>query len=132
MSELFAVAGILWRDGQFLAGERPEGKIMGGYWEFPGGKIEPGETPLQALKRELEEELGVTDVVAALWRSVTHQYAHGLVTVHIFQVSAFSGEPMPKENQVLRWLEPSEAESLKFLPADLPLVAELAARKRAE
>lgn len=124
--EITAVAGILWRDGKYLAVERPQGKIMAGYWEFPGGKIEPGETPLEALQRELEEELGVTKITASFWRIVTHAYAHGLITLHLFHVEAFHGEPAPLENQALRWLLPTEAPQLKFLPADLPIVAELA------
>lgn len=125
MREIAAVAGVLRRDGAFLAVRRPEGKVMAGYWEFPGGKIEPGETPLEALRRELEEELGITDIAAEFWRTVIHTYAHGRVTLHVFLVDAFRGEPAPLENQELVWTPPAGAAELNFLPADLPLLRRL-------
>ena len=128
MREIVAVAGVLQRDGAFLAVRRPEGKIMAGYWEFPGGKIEAGETPLEALRRELEEELGITDVAAGFWQTMTHTYAHGTVTLHVFLVDAFRGEPASLENQELAWTTPAGAAHLKFLPADLPLLQQLAQR----
>jgi len=104
---------------------RPEGKVMAGYWEFPGGKMEPGETALEALSRELEEELGVTESVGEFWQTMTHTYAHGHVTLHVFFVDSFTGEPTPLENQELRWTTPTAARHLDFLPADKPLVREL-------
>lgn len=124
--EITAVAGILWRDGEFLAVERPEGKIMAGYWEFPGGKIEAGETAMDALYRELAEELGVTVRSAFPWRVITHEYGHGAVTLHVFHVAAYSGEPTPLEGQKMCWTKPARAKTHNFLPADLPLVEELA------
>lgn len=121
-----AVAGILWRNGEFLAVKRPAGKIMAGYWEFPGGKIESGETPVAALRRELDEELGIAVVAALPWRTVTHTYGHGRVTLHVFHIPRFSGEPAAMEGQRLSWMRPGEAKKRKFLPADLPLIEELA------
>ncbi len=126
MNDITAVAGVLRRNGTFLAVQRPEGKVMAGYWEFPGGKIEPGETPAAALGRELKEELGITGVAAGFWQTIRHPYPHGRVTLHVFLVTAFSGEPAAMEHQQLRWVTPSEAARLTFLPADLPLVAALA------
>ncbi|MCC8193184.1 MAG: 8-oxo-dGTP diphosphatase MutT [Deltaproteobacteria bacterium] len=128
MREITAVAGILRRNGEFLAVRRPEGKVMAGYWEFPGGKIEPGETPFTALRRELEEELGIRVDTADFWQTSTHAYAHGRVTLHVFLVRTFGGEPAPMENQELRWVTPQEAQRLNFLPADLPILRELARR----
>ncbi|CAK7018530.1 MAG: CTP pyrophosphohydrolase [Desulfovibrio sp.] len=128
--EILAVAGILWRNGEFLAAERPEGKIMAGYWEFPGGKIEPGETPYEALCRELTEELGVCVRSAVLWRTITHQYEHGNVTLHVFHVPEFSGEPTPLEGQRIAWTTPEKSTTLNFLPVDEPLLHELAAGHR--
>ena len=105
---------------------RPPGKIMAGYWEFPGGKIEPGEDADAALARELREELGVGVADAEFWRTVRHEYDHGRITLEIFHVREFSGEPEPLEGQELSWVTPEEALGLMFLPADMPVVADLA------
>ncbi|MDL2209846.1 (deoxy)nucleoside triphosphate pyrophosphohydrolase [Desulfovibrio sp. OttesenSCG-928-O18] len=129
MNDITAVAGILWRNGEFLAVQRPEGKVMAGFWEFPGGKIEPGETPAKALIRELSEELGIVVSAPSFWRTVTHTYAHGRVTLHVFHVRNFNGEPAPMEDQAIRWTTPAAALDLNFLPADLPLVRELCAKR---
>lgn len=121
------VAGILWDDQRFLAVERPEGKPQAGFWEFPGGKIEPGETPADALARELREELGVTPVQAAFWRTVRHDYPHLSVELHFFHVTGFTGTVTALEGHRLAWLTWDEAMRLPFLEADLPLVADLRA-----
>ena len=99
MRTIEAVAGILQRGTTFLAVERPEGKVMPGYWEFPGGKIEPGEHAFAALQRELAEELGVTGVEATLWQTVQHNYEHGRVVLHLYYVSTFIGEPEPLDRK---------------------------------
>jgi 8-oxo-dGTP diphosphatase len=115
----------LWKGDRYLAVQRPEGKIMAGFWEFPGGKLEPGEEPLAALRRELAEELGVLCEAASFWRTISHSYAHGRVRLHVFHVQAFAGEPRALENQRLLWIDPADGPAMNFLPADLPLVRDL-------
>ena len=89
---LDVVAGIVWRDGEYLAVERPEGARMAGWWEFPGGKIEPGETPDNALVREFQEELGVTPTEFEYWRDLEHEYEEFVVRLNFFHIRNYSGE----------------------------------------
>lgn len=123
--ELLVVAGILWRDGRFLAVQRPEGADYAGWWEFPGGKVEQGETLDAALLRELREELGVDCTHWKKWCVKRHEYPEYAVTLHFFHVTAFDGEPKALEKQGLAWLVPGDGCDLTFLPADLQLVDEL-------
>jgi len=120
------VAGILRHGSRFLAARRPEGGSMGGLWEFPGGKIEAGENPDTALRRELEEELGITVLEASEWRVHEHHYPDKSVRLHFFHIHMFRGEPQSKEGQLLAWVSPSEACNLPFLEADLEILRELA------
>ena len=126
VAPLRVVAGIVWRGDRYLAVKRPEDKHMAGYWEFPGGKIEAGETPEQALTRELLEELGIRVARSGPWRESVHRYPDLQVHVFFHMVDAFQGEPVPREGQSLSWVTPAE-NALPFLPADLGVVAELAA-----
>jgi len=96
--------GILIRaDGALLLSTRPEGKAYAGYWEFPGGKIEPGETVTEALRRELIEELGVTIGEAHEWKVTEHDYPHALVRLHWCKVFEWSGEFEMREGQQMAW-----------------------------
>jgi 8-oxo-dGTP diphosphatase len=96
--------GILIRDdGALLLSSRPEGKPYAGYWEFPGGKLEAGETVAQALRRELIEELGVTIGDAEVWKVTEHDYPHALVRLHWCKVRAWSGEFEMREGQQMAW-----------------------------
>ena len=116
------VAGILWRKGSFLAARRPLGKPLAGYWEFPGGKVEPGEGLEQALVRELDEELGLTPLEFSLFREKQHVYEHGTVLLYFFQVHAFKGRPRPREGHKLQWFTPHETNGARFLKADREIV----------
>jgi 8-oxo-dGTP diphosphatase len=119
------VAGILLKRGKFLAVQRPAGKSFAGFWEFPGGKVESGESPEQALIRELVEEIGVLPRSHVLWREKLKQYSEVRVRLMFFLVHEFAGRPKPLENQALRWLTMQEALALPFLEADLEILHEL-------
>ncbi len=107
---LEVVAAVLQKpDGSFLLAQRPEGKVYAGYWEFPGGKIEPGETPYHALVRELREELGITVTTAYHWVTRVFTYSHATVRLNFFRVTAWSGELHPHEGQQFSWQQASHS-----------------------
>lgn len=122
---LLVVAAVTWRDGRFLAVERPEGKAHAGWWEFPGGKVEPGESLEQALVRELREELGFTATRLKFWREKRYVYPQGPVHLYFFHVLKFSGEVAPQEGQRFAWYAPGEADVNIFLPANADIVPAL-------
>jgi 8-oxo-dGTP diphosphatase len=124
-AEIDVVAAVIWRDGRFLAARRPEGKPQAGYWEFPGGKVEPGESLERALARELDEELGIRPAEAAFWCEKRHAYPHLRVRLHFFHVYRFTGRLTPREGHELRWLTPGAAD-VPFLEADTQIVDLLA------
>lgn len=129
-------AAVLQRpDGSFLLAQRPADKIWAGYWEFPGGKIEPGETPYHALVRELREELGITVATAYPWVTRVYTYPHATVRLNFFRVTAWSGELHPHEGQAFAWqsspslaLPRREREQVSvspMLPANAPILRSL-------
>lgn len=121
-----AVAGVVWRNGRFLAVDRPPGKVLAGWWEFPGGKIDPGEDPETALARELTEELGITGGSLSYFTQTVYEYEHGVVDLTFYHVRDFAGEPSGLEGQRLEWITPEQAKAFRFLPADLEALALLA------
>lgn len=132
LKHLRVAAGLLLRpDGSLLLGQRPEGKSYAGWWELPGGKLEPGEEPVQALCRELNEELGITVTRAYPWVSYVHVYPQSVVRLWFYRVVAWEGDPTGIEGQRLSWVDPqaSVAEieaglgSGHLLPATLPPIA---------
>lgn len=118
-------AVILQPDGRFLLARRPEGKPYAGYWEFPGGKVEVGETLFHALARELHEELGIEVERADPWLVRFFEYAHASVKLHFFRVVAWHGEPHGREGQVLSWQMPVAVEVAPLLPANGPILRAL-------
>jgi len=113
-------------DGRFLLAQRPAGKVYAGYWEFPGGKVETGESPAQALSRELHEELGIDVEVAYPWIIRDFDYSHAAVRLHFFRVRAWSGEPHGREAQIFAWQSADAVTVSPVLPANGPIFAALA------
>jgi 8-oxo-dGTP diphosphatase len=121
------VAAVIERpDGTFLLAQRPAGKVYAGYWEFPGGKVEPGEAAEQALARELHEELGIDVERAYPWITREYVYPHGHVHLHFFRVVLWKGEPHPREDQAIAWQAREGAMVAPMLPANAPVLAALA------
>jgi len=119
--------GILVRssDDALLLSTRPEGKAYAGYWEFPGGKIEAGESVEQALRRELQEELGIMIGHAEVWRVTEHDYPHALVRLHWCKVGQWSGDFEMREGQAMRWQQ-LPLDVTPVLPGALPVLGWLA------
>ena len=127
MSKLTEVAAaVIERPGEFLLAKRPAGKPYPGYWEFPGGKIEPGEDARAALARELREELGIEVREATPWITRVYEYAHATVRLHFFRVTRWDGEPQPLEDQAIRWQRVEGPDVAPMLPANAPVLAALA------
>ncbi|MFT3797917.1 (deoxy)nucleoside triphosphate pyrophosphohydrolase [Microbacterium sp.] len=115
-------------DGRVLAAQRGPGRALAGSWEFPGGKIEPGEDPSAALRRELIEELGCVVAVGGLVTTTIHEYDFGIVTLTTYYCTLVSGTPRATEHSRLRWMPASALPTLDWAPADLPAVACVVAR----
>ncbi len=120
-----AAAVLQCPDHSFLLAQRPPDKIWAGYWEFPGGKIEPGETPRHALVRELREELGITVTTAYPWLTRVYTYPHATVRLHFFRVTAWSGELHPHEGQQFSWQGVTDVRVAPVLPANGPILRAL-------
>jgi 8-oxo-dGTP diphosphatase len=127
---IHVVAGALFdASGRVLIAQRPPGKHMAGGWELPGGKVEQGEEPFAALKRELHEELGIDVHEAAPLIAYEHQYPHRRVLLDLWVVTRYCGEPQPLDAPALQWVAVDELESAGLLEADRPMIGALAGRK---
>jgi len=118
------VAAVIEREGRILITRRPEGTHLAGFWEFPGGKPEPGETERDALIREVREELGVALSPGERLAEVEWQYPDKRMRITFFR-GAITGEPRPLEGQELAWVTPTELDRYEFPPADAALLERL-------
>ncbi len=116
-----AVGVLIATDQRFLLTSRPAGKVYAGYWEFPGGKVEPGESIEAALRRELHEELGITIAAATLWQVEMMDYPHALVRLHFMKVFDWQGEFQMRERQHMAW-QTLPVEVAPLLPGTLPVL----------
>ena len=124
MKTIEVVAAIITHNDQIFATQRGYGEFKDG-WEFPGGKMEPGETPQQALMREIREELDTEIEVGSLVETVEYDYPNFHLTMHCFLCTIRSGELVLKEHEAAKWLTRAELDSVDWLPADVKVVEKL-------
>ena len=124
---LVSAVALIDPDGRILMAQRPAGKSMAGLWEFPGGKVEPGETPEVALIRELQEELGINTWESCLapLTFASHSYDDFHLIMPLFACRKWQGTPIAQEGQTLKWVTVADMRDLPMPPADIPLVAML-------
>jgi len=121
---LVSAVALIDPDGRVLLAQRPEGKSMAGLWEFPGGKVEPGESPEAALIRELQEELGINTWSSCLapLTFASHAYENFHLLMPLFACRKWDGIPQPREGQVLKWVRAADLRDYPMPPADIPLI----------
>ena len=121
---LVSAVALIDTEGRVLLAQRPPGKSMAGLWEFPGGKVEPGETPENALIRELEEELGINTWSSCLapLTFASHSYDDFHLLMPLFACRKWQGIPQPKEGQTLKWVRANDLRSYPMPAADVPLI----------
>lgn len=121
---LVSAVALIDVDGRVLLAQRPEGKSLAGLWEFPGGKVEAGETPEEALIRELQEELGINTWSSCLapLTFASHSYEKFHLLMPLFACRRWEGTPMSNEGQALKWVKASELKDYPMPPADIPLI----------
>ena len=124
---LVVACALVDADRRVLIAQRPEGKAMAGLWEFPGGKVEAGETPDAALIRELQEELGISTQTACLApvSFASHSYDNFHLLMPLYACRKWQGQPQPKEHIALKWVRPNSLHDYPMPPADAPLIAAL-------
>jgi 8-oxo-dGTP diphosphatase len=121
---LVVACALIDSDGRILLAQRPEGKSLAGLWEFPGGKVEPGETPEETLVRELHEELGIVTKIACLapLSFASHSYENFHLLMPLYICRRYEGIPQGKEGQALKWVRPQALRDYPMPPADEPLI----------
>jgi mutator protein MutT len=115
-------AGLIWRDGEVLLTRRPQGSHLAGYWEFPGGKQEQGETLEACLEREIMEELGLRVKVNEHLLQVDHDYGEKCISLHLFQCSHQAGEPQAIGCDDMAWVRPQDLDLYKLPPPDIRII----------
>jgi 8-oxo-dGTP diphosphatase len=123
--QIDVVGAVILQDGKVLCAQRSPGGALPGLWEFPGGKIEPGETPRAALRREIVEELRCRVQVDGEVETTTHEYDFGVVTLTTFYCTLIDGTPELSEHQAVAWLSPADLTTLDWAPADVPAVEKI-------
>ncbi|MCP4767013.1 MAG: (deoxy)nucleoside triphosphate pyrophosphohydrolase [Gammaproteobacteria bacterium] len=124
-AHVHVVAAIIWKQDesrQFLIAQRQKGKHLQDYWEFPGGKLEPAESPWQALRRELEEEVCIRPISASPYMQVYYRYPDRNILLDTWVVDEYQGVVAPGEAQALLWIEASQAHLYRFPAADIPVI----------
>ncbi len=124
------VAAVIESEGRVLVARRREGIRFGGFWEFPGGKLEPGETPERGLERELAEELGLETRTGELLCSVVYRGRGLAIELLAYRVLSFEGEPKLTDHDAVRWVEPSALDESAFTEPDRPVVRRLVAEAK--
>ena len=119
---IHVVAAVIEKDGKIFCAQRPEGKSLGGFWEFPGGKLEAGESPKQALIREIQEELNSEIEIISFVNEASYDYDFGTVVMKTYHAKLLSGKLELLEHQNSTWLAPHELKSLNWAPVDRPAV----------
>ena len=120
--EIYVVGAVIIQDDLVLCAQRGEQGSLPGLWEFPGGKVEPGESPAAALEREIAEELDCTIQVGDLITTTAHDYEFGTVHLTTFYCRLVSGVPTTSEHAAIRWLRPTDLATIEWAPADVPAV----------
>jgi 8-oxo-dGTP diphosphatase len=124
------LAALIARGDRLLVAQRAPGRTQGGLWEFPGGKLEPDETPEECLRRELREELGIETTVGAFFAESIHRYDHGTIRLLAYRATWTAGELRLVDHSAIRWLMPDDMDLSDFAPADIPFILRLRGLRR--
>jgi len=123
--DIHVVGAVIVQDGRILCAQRGNHRLLPCMWEFPGGKIEPGESPREALRREILEEMNCTVEVGEQVEHTVHEYDFGIVHLTTYYCRLLSGTPVLKEHAKIEWRRPAELASLNWAPADVPAVRKI-------